>query len=138
MASKKTKKTVARRKPVIRKKRPITDPCPAHPEWSSARYRTFIRSAMRKAWMKWPPRFAALQRARRAYSGSNPRQKFEVQCAHCEHWFAQKEISVDHIVPWGSIVGLSLDEAWSRLLVPVSGLQCLCSKCHDHKTASEA
>lgn len=102
-----------------------------------ARYRTFVRSAMRKAWMKWPPRYEALKAARRDYHGPNPRQKFEFQCARCKHWFMQKFISVDHIVPWGSIVGLSLDEAWSRLLVPVSGLQCLCDDCHDTKTAAE-
>jgi hypothetical protein len=132
MASKKTKR------PSVRKKRPVVNPCSAHPLWSEARYRTFIRSAMRKAWMKWPPRFIALQRARRPYTGHNPRQKFEVQCAHCHDWHPQKNISVDHITPWGSIVGLSLDEAWARLLVPVTGLQCLCKKCHDTKTASEA
>lgn len=48
-----------------------------------------------------------------------------------------KEVSVDHIIPWGSIVGLSVDEAWSRLLVPVEQLQVLCDTCHDAKTAIE-
>lgn len=126
------------KKKVVRRKRAIVDPCPQHPLWSSARYRTFIRSAMRKAWMKWPPRFECLKNARRPYVGDNARQKFEVQCNHCKHWFPQKLISVDHIQPWGSIAGLTLEEAWARLLVPVTGLQCLCHDCHDRKTISES
>jgi hypothetical protein len=48
-----------------------------------------------------------------------------------------KEVSVDHIVPWGSVNGLSHEEAWARLLVPVHQLQVLCSPCHDIKTAAE-
>jgi 5-methylcytosine-specific restriction endonuclease McrA len=92
---------------------------------------------MRKAWQKWPPRYEALKLARRDYKGSNPRQKYEFQCAHCAGWFMGKEVSVDHITPWGKIDGLSLEEAWSRLLVPVSGLQILCNNCHDIKTSSE-
>jgi 5-methylcytosine-specific restriction endonuclease McrA len=122
----------------IRKKRPIADPCSTHPQWSMARYRTFIRSAMRRAWMKWPPRYEALRLARRPYVGPNKRQKFEFQCAHCKCWHMQKEVSVDHITPWGYIWESTLMDAWSRLLVAVSQLQVLCKPCHDRKTESEA
>lgn len=48
-----------------------------------------------------------------------------------------KEVSVDHIIPWGSINGLSIEEAWGRLLVPLEQLQVLCSSCHDTKTDTE-
>jgi hypothetical protein len=48
-----------------------------------------------------------------------------------------KEVSVDHITPWGKIDDLSLHEAWARLLVPVDALQILCKGCHDHKTDNE-
>jgi 5-methylcytosine-specific restriction endonuclease McrA len=102
-----------------------------------ARYRAFVRSAMRKAWVKWPPRYEALRLARRNYKGSNPRQKYEFQCAHCTEYFSAKEVSVDHKIPWGSINGLSIEEAWARLLVPVHQLQILCNPCHDRKTDSE-
>ena len=50
----------------------------------------------------------------------------------------QKNVSVDHIEPWGHIEDLSLQEAWARLLVPVTGLQVLCDTCHDRKTAAES
>lgn len=92
---------------------------------------------MRKAWQRWPPRYAALAAAKRPYRGDNPRQKFEYQCACCSDWFMGKQVSVDHIIPWGSIQGLSLDEAWGRLLVSVDQLQVLCDTCHDAKTAIE-
>lgn len=48
-----------------------------------------------------------------------------------------KEVSVDHIIPWGSINGLSHEEAWSRLLVPREQLQVLCSSCHGIKSEQE-
>lgn len=126
-----------KRKAIVRKKRPVVEPCSAYSPWSMSRYRTFIRSAMRKAWLKWPPRYEALKRARRPSQSDNKRLKWEFQCAHCELWFQQKEVSVDHIVPWGKIEGLTLEEAWARLLVPVSELQILCKTCHDQKTATE-
>lgn len=120
-----------------RRKRPVAEPCPEYPLWSKARYRTFIRSAMRRAWVKWPPRYEALKLARRPAESDNKRLKWEFKCAICTHWFQQKDVSVDHIVPWGNIDGLSIEEAWARLLVPVSGLQILCKECHDNKTAQE-
>lgn len=101
------------------------------------KYRSFIRSAMRKAWQKWPPRYEAMHAAKRPYRGSNPRQKFEYQCAHCQEWFSGKEVSVDHITPWGTIDELSLHEAWSRLLVPIEQLQVLCDPCHDIKSKTD-
>lgn len=121
-----------------RKRRAIVDPCPYHPSWSMARYRTFVRSAMRRAWLKWPPRFEALKLARRPSQTDNKKQKWEFQCAICKKWHMGKNVSVDHITPWGKIWELSLAEAWSRLLVGVSQLQVLCDGCHDHKTQTES
>lgn len=121
----------------VRKKRPVVDPCPTHPLWSMGRYRTFVRSAMRRAWLKWPPRFEALKRVRRPYVGPNKRQKFEFQCAHCRQWHMGKNVAVDHIENWGQIWNLSLADAWSRLLVAVEKLQVLCSDCHKRKSGEE-
>lgn len=134
MAKAKTKK-VTKRRP--RKGKPRTDPCPQHPEWSMARYRTFVRSALRKAWMKWPARFEALRRAQRPSQSDNKRLKFEYQCAHCKHWFRQDETSVDHIVPWGDPWSMSFIDALRALLVSAEELQVLCDPCHDLKTAED-
>lgn len=103
-----------------------------------ARYRTFVRSAMRRAWLKWPPRFEALKLARRPSQTGNKKQKWEFQCAICKQWYMGKNVSVDHITPWGKIWELSLAEAWSRLLVGTGQLQVLCDDCHDQKTKRDA
>ena len=129
---------MAARKKTVRKKRPIVDPCPTYMAWSMAKYRAFIRSAMRKAWMRWPPKYECLRAARRPYVGPNKKQKWEAQCAHCHNWFMLKDVAVDHVRPWGSIVGLSLEEAWARLLVGIENLQVLCRDCHAEKTKNEA
>lgn len=85
--------------------------------------------------MKWPPKFEALKLARRPAKSGNKRLKWEFQCAHCKQWFQGKDVTVDHIVPWGNIWKLSIEEAWARLLVGVDQLQVLCKLCHDIKTA---
>lgn len=93
---------------------------------------------MRRAWLKWPPRYECLKAARRKSTTDNKRQKWEFQCARCTDWYMGKEVAVDHIVPWGSIWELSLEEAWGRLLVGVNRLQILCKTCHDKKTLAES
>jgi 5-methylcytosine-specific restriction endonuclease McrA len=122
---------------VRRKGKPRTAPCAQHPEWSEARYRTFVRSALRKAWMKWPPRFEALRRAARPNQSDNKRLKNEYQCAHCGGWHRQDAVSVDHIKPWGDPWSMSFPDALRALLVSVDELQVLCEPCHDIKTALE-
>ena len=114
-----------------------TPPCPQHPAWSTSKYRTFVRSAMRKAWMKWPPKFEALRRAQRPNQSDNKRLKFEYQCAHCLKWHRGDEVAVDHIVPWGDPWSMSFEDACRALFVGVGELQVLCNPCHDFKTASE-
>ena len=121
-----------------KKKRRIVEVCPVYPGWSVARYQSFVRSSMRMAWRKWPPRYEALKNARRKSTTSNKKQKWEFQCAACQNWFMGKEVYVDHIEPWGQIWKLSFEEAWSRLLVSSSRLQVLCKQCHDLKSKTES
>lgn len=128
------------RKPVKKRPRkgtPRTPPCAQHPEWTEARYRTFVRSALRKAWMKWPPRFEALRRASRPNQSDNKRLKNEYQCAKCQQWHRQDAVSVDHTTPWGDPWSMSFTDALRALLVPVEELQVLCNPCHDTKTLIE-
>mgnify|MGYP006348158135 FL=1 len=132
---------MAKAKKVV-KKRPRkgtirTAVCPQHPEWSIARYRTFVRSALRKAWMKWPPKFEALKRARRDSQSDNRKLKYEYQCAHCQQWHRGDGVSVDHIVPWGDPWSMSFIDACRALLVSVEELQVLCEACHLIKSTLE-
>lgn len=106
--------------------------------WSEVRFWQFLRSALRRAWSRYPNRYEALKLAKRSYKGSNKLQRFEYQCAGCKKCYQQKLVSVDHIVPCGSL------KCWEdligfcqRLFCAVTGLQILCKTCHSAKTVEE-
>ncbi len=106
-------------------------------------YYTKLRSVLRRAWLKYPERYIAINNARRDYKGPNKRLKYEYQCAMCLNWFqwlAKKAarkvgkigLAIDHIIPCGSLLckndvgGFVL-----RLFCKADGLQVLCDVCHD-------
>jgi hypothetical protein len=62
-----------------------------------------IRSALRQKSRWWIPISKTKLKARRAYKGPNKIQKWEYQCAHCELWWKDKEVAVDHIVEAGEL-----------------------------------
>jgi 5-methylcytosine-specific restriction endonuclease McrA len=99
---------------------------------------SFIRSALRQKSRWWKPVSECKQKVKRAYKGTNKRQKFEYQCNHCKNWYAEKNINVDHIIPAGTLTCANdLPGFVERLFVEAEGLQVLCSNCHDKKTAKE-
>lgn len=115
-----------------------TPPCEVYPAWTQAKFWAFIRSGLRAKWTRWPPKYEAMAKVKRPYVGEDKRRKFEYQCAHCQGWFMQKEVSVDHIEPVGSL--LSFDDLpgfVQRLFVSVDKLQVLCDTCHNVKTQEE-
>lgn len=106
-------------------------------EWTVSRYFSFIRSALRQAFNKYPPKYEALRRARRKVEGKG-RQKWEYQCAMCGEWFQQKEVQVDHIVAAGSLTSYKdLPGFVERMFCSVDELQVLDKECHKLKTAEE-
>jgi 5-methylcytosine-specific restriction endonuclease McrA len=101
--------------------------------WSRARFFSFIRSALRLASRKWPPRIEAKVRARRKIQspGRSKNQKWEFCCASCGEWFPDKEVEVDHIAPAGSLKCYDdLPGFVSRLFCEASGMRVLCRDCH--------
>jgi 5-methylcytosine-specific restriction endonuclease McrA len=99
---------------------------------------SFIRSALRQKSRWWKPIMQCKQKARRAYKGTNKRQKFEYQCNSCKGWFPEKNINIDHICPAGSLNSAQdLPGFVERLFCEVDNLQCLCENCHNEKTKSE-
>jgi hypothetical protein len=121
-----------------KKSRARTPPHATHPDWSSAKFWAFVRSGLRSTYNKWPPKWEVLKAAKRAYEGEKKQQKWEYQCACCKEWFPQKEISVDHIVPAGSLNSYDdLPGFVERLFVGVEGLQVLCKADHDKKTKED-
>lgn len=106
--------------------------------WTNARYWSFIRSALRKAWMRYPVKQQALKAARRNNQSDNKRLKYEYQCNACKEWFQGKEVQVDHIKPAGSLRDYKdLPMFVERLFCEPDNLQVLCKPCHAIKTKQE-
>ena len=91
----------------------------------------WIRSALRRRTVYWKPVSDAKHAARRPYTGENKRQKYEYQCAECQHWFPDKNVEVDHITPAGSLKSSDDLKAFvERLFCEADGLRVLCKDCH--------
>lgn len=115
-----------------------TPPFHEYPEWSSAKFWGFIRSALRSKMSRWPPKIEAKKLARRKYIGENKQQKWEYQCAICQNWFMDKETEMDHIEPAGTLRDYDdLPEFVRKLFVGLDGWRCLCKPCHKSVTAEQ-
>ena len=132
------RKKAVKKPPSPLKGRMKTPPCPAYEEWSTARYFGFLRSSLRAAYSKWPPKYLTINEASRPYVGPDKRRKKEFQCAECKGWFGSSEVNVDHIIPAGSLTTFEdLPGFAERLFCGKDGLQVLCSTCHSKKTLEE-
>lgn len=132
-----TKKRAAKKVSPL-KGRTRTPPFQNYPSWSTSKFFSFLRSSLRSAYNKWPPKWEVLKTAQRPYKGSDKRCKWEYQCAECGGWFKSTDISVDHITPAGSLNTFDdLPGFCQRLFCGVEGLQCLCKTCHNRKTQEE-
>lgn len=98
----------------------------------------YILSGLRRLTKYWKPKLSAMLEARRVYSGSDKRTKWEFQCCICKKWFKQKDIEVDHIVPCGGLGGIQDIPRWVELaFVEQGGYQVLDKECHRIKTNTE-
>lgn len=104
--------------------------------WTEARYWQFIRSALRKAWLRYPNRFEILSLSRRPSKRKG--LKWEYQCASCKEWFKSTDVQVDHKTPAGQLK--SYDECGKfidNLFCETENLNVLCKPCHQIKTKKE-
>ena len=105
-------------------------------QWTQGRFDSFIRSALRGAFRRWPPKYEAIKSA---YVGTklskSKRQAKHYQCSICGGEYTQREIQVDHIVPIGSLY--PLEEYVDRLFCEADNLQIACVSCHKKKTKAE-
>lgn len=105
---------------------------------TSAAFWGFIKSALRQKSRWWKPIREVKLAARRPSQSNNARLKWEFQCKACSGWFPDKEISVDHITPVGSLkCPEDLPGVVSRMFCEKEGLQCLCDTCHGKKTKED-
>ena len=123
-----------------------TKPRPyANGQWTEARMRSFVMSALRRA--QWPVKYAAIQKAY-VKTGPNPvtgRMCKLHKCEGCGELFPQNQMAADHIepvVPIGGFdkkgfLGYDWDELIQRLYCELAGFQALCRDCHKVKTDEE-
>ena len=106
----------------------------ANATWTEAAWWSFLRSGLRRMSRMWPPIGAFKRRHRRPYKGPNKRRKWEYQCDVCEHWFADDETRIDHIVPCGRLASEADIQGFVlRLFVEECGLRSICETCHERR-----
>lgn len=114
-----------------------------YPTWSNARFWQFIRSALRSAFMSWPPKYELIKENQRTLTPKQRARKgarhtYECKCNKCKKWFKKTEVEVDHIEPVGSLKSLEdLPGFVSRMFVGKERLRLLCKPCH-RKVTEEA
>ncbi|MEI6186914.1 MAG: hypothetical protein WCP46_00230 [Alphaproteobacteria bacterium] len=102
---------------------------------STSAFFSFIRSSLRRRTIVWKPIQSCKNKAKRVYVGPNKRQRVEFQCNICKNYFPDKQVSVDHIIPAGSLNSFAdLPGFVERLFCEENGLQVLCDNCHDNKS----
>ncbi len=110
-------------------------------KWTEARFASFIKSALRAASQRWPPKFSALADAKRGkrINTATGRIAEHYQCASCKKEFPASAIQVDHILPViDPNVGFSTwDDVIKRMFCEAEGFQIVCKRCHKVKTTAE-
>jgi len=110
-------------------------------EWTQARLKNFIISALRSASNRYPPKYECLNAAKvgKKVNKASGRLAEHYKCAACKKHFVAKEVQVDHIEPvvnpltgfvdWNTFV--------ARMFCPITNLQVLCRGCHKVKSDKE-
>jgi len=107
--------------------------------WTEARYTQFVRSALRAAFRKWPPKFEQLKAAatERRINPLSGKLAMHYICASCTKEFPMKGVQVDHIKPVVPKNFTNWDDFIERLYCEKRGLQVLCKGCHKEKSGKE-
>jgi len=100
-------------------------------QWTEARFRSFVVSALRRASSRWAPKYTCKKQARVARNS--------YRCAACNGVFGNSEVHVDHIQPVVDPVQgfVGWDTFVERLFVEIDGYRLLCKECHAKVTANQ-
>lgn len=109
-------------------------------QWTSSRFTSFIKSALRAASLKWPPRWQVLKEAFVGIKENTKtkRKAKHYKCAKCKKDFPTSEVEVNHkvsVVPFEGIT--SWDIVIERMFCEADGLEVLCKPCHKTVTQQE-
>jgi 5-methylcytosine-specific restriction endonuclease McrA len=110
-------------------------------DWTKARLHSFIVSALRGAFRKYPNKYEVLEEAfvGKQVNLKTNRVSKHYKCKSCEGHFPSSEVNVDHINPVVDPTEgfTSWDKFIPNMFCPKDGLQVLCKTCHDIKTKEE-
>lgn len=110
------------------------------PGWTEGRFRSFVTSALRGAFRRFPNKFGALREAAAGIKTNKAtgRQAKHYTCANCGDDFPSNGVHVDHLKPIVGVEGFkSWDDFIDKLFCSVDNLQILCIPCHKLKTKEE-
>lgn len=110
-------------------------------EWTEARFKSFVTSALRAASRRWPPKYKALKEAfaGRKVNAKTGKLAMHYTCAACKKLYVATDVQVDHIKP---VVDpkkgfVSWDVYINRMFCEIEDLQVMCKPCHKIKTDLE-
>ncbi len=109
-------------------------------DWTIARFNSFVKSALRSASQRWPPKYQCLNAAKRGKKINWRTGKLaeHYQCNSCSKEFPLKEVQVDHKNPIVPVTGfVSWDEVINNMFCEQDNLQVLCKECHNTKSQVE-
>lgn len=110
-------------------------------EWTEARFKSFVTSALRAASRRWPPKYKALKEAfaGRKVNAKTGKLAMHYTCAACNKLYVATDVQVDHIKP---VVDpkkgfVSWDSFIDCMFCEIENLQVMCKPCHKIKTDQE-
>lgn len=107
-------------------------------KWTTARKRSFVMSALRKA--QWPVKYEALKLSRcgKMINPATGKPCNAHLCPICNQQHIEANMAIDHIEPIIPITGHdSYDAIIDRLLCELDGYQVICKPCHKEKSNGE-
>lgn len=108
--------------------------------WTQARFNSFVKSALRSASQRWPPKYTVLSKAKvgKKINSKTGRLAEHYLCAACKVAFPQKDVEVNHITPVIPTSGFdSWDGVIKRMFCEEHNLEVLCKPCHKTVTKLE-
>lgn len=109
--------------------------------WTDARYRSFVISALRGAFRRFPNKFLVLKNAAtgKKINKATGKEAMHYKCKKCRKQYTQKDVQVDHVSPIvDPLVGFTTwDDYIERLYCDTTNLQVLCKTCHTAKSKDE-
>lgn len=110
------------------------------PEWTKARWNSYVKGVLRKGTVRYPPRYEALNAAKtiKKINVGSGRMAQHYACHNCGNDYPLTNVVVDHIEPVVAVTGFTnWHDVVIRMFCGVEGLQVLCKTCHKIKSNEE-